>query len=55
VSVLNVDVAAVRLGDIVGLRSAQVVAVHVNRHLISLARRGLILVRPDRNLGRTRS
>ena len=36
VSVLNVDVPAVRLSDILRLRSAQVVAVHVNRHVISL-------------------
>ena len=37
VSVLNVDVPAVRLGDIVRLHAAQVVAVHENRHVISLA------------------
>jgi hypothetical protein len=34
VSILDVDVPAVRLGDIIRLQSAQVVAVHENRHVI---------------------
>jgi hypothetical protein len=35
VSILDVDVPAVRLGDIISLQPAQVVAVHENRHEIS--------------------
>ena len=55
VSVLNVHVPAVRLGDILRLRSTQVVAVHENRHVISLGRRGgWIPLRGDRNLRRKR-
>jgi hypothetical protein len=50
VSVLNVDVPAVRLGDILRLRSAQVVAVHVNRHVISLGAAALGPLRGDRSL-----
>jgi hypothetical protein len=38
VSVLNVDVPATRLCDVVRLQAAQVVAVHENRHVISLGR-----------------
>ena len=34
VSVLNVDVPAMRLGDLVSLHAAHVVAVHVDRHAI---------------------
>jgi hypothetical protein len=34
VSILDVDVPAVRLGDIIRLQAAQVVAVHENRHAI---------------------
>ena len=34
VSVLNVDVPAVRLGDVIRAQTAQVMAVHVNRHEI---------------------
>src|SRR4029077_628673 len=40
VSVLNVHVPAVRLGDILRLRYAQGAAGHENRHVISLGRRG---------------
>jgi hypothetical protein len=35
VSVLNVDVPAVRLSDVIRLQAAQVVTVHENRHGIS--------------------
>ena len=55
VSVLNVDVPAVRLGDVVRLQAAQVVAVHENRHVISLGRRGgWIPLRGNRSLRRER-
>jgi hypothetical protein len=36
VSFLDVDVPTVRLGDVVRLQTAQVVAVHENRHVIPL-------------------
>ena len=38
VSVLNIDVPAVRLGHIVRLQAAQIMAVHVDRHAPSLSR-----------------
>src|ERR1700722_17668163 len=51
VSVLNVDVPAVRLGDVVRLQAAQVVAVHENWHVVSRGRRGgWVTSRGDRNL-----
>jgi hypothetical protein len=37
VAVLNVDVTTVRLGDIIGLHAAQVMAIHVDRHAIPLS------------------
>jgi hypothetical protein len=51
VSVLNVDVPAVRLGDVVRLQAAQVVAVHENWHVVSRGRRGgWVTSRGDRYL-----
>ena len=51
VSVLNVHVPAVRLGDVVRPQAAQIVAVHKNRHVISLGRRGgRVTLRGKRNL-----
>ena len=55
VSVLNVDIPAVRLCDITRLHAAQVVAVHENWHVISLGRRsGRVKLRGDRRLRRKR-
>ena len=55
VPVLNVDVPAVRLCDVVRLQAAQVMAVHENRHVISLGRRGgRIPLRGNRSLRRKR-
>jgi hypothetical protein len=55
VSILDVDVPAVRLGDIIRLQPAQVVAVHENRHEISHGRRaGRVTLRCGRNLRQKR-
>jgi hypothetical protein len=55
VSILDVDIPAVRLRDVARLQAAQVVAVHENRHVISLGRRaGRVTLRCGRNLRRKR-
>ena len=55
VSILNVDVPAVRLGDIIRLQPAQVVAVHENRHVISTVAAAVRShFERDRNLSRKR-